>query len=632
MSDTIVLQNERTVPVDAAPGYMGRILRVDLTAGTLVAQPLPDATRLRQLWGGQALGLSLLLDELALDARPLGPEAVVVMLAGALTGTGLTPGGTKLTAVFLSPSTGYTLGRAATSGFFPTALRSAGYDGLVVVGVSDRPVYLYLDDGRAELRDASAVWGMGTRATEDTLRAAVGHPDARVACIGPAGEHGVPAAMLVNDYNHSAAHGLGAVFGSKRLKAIVARGTGRPRVYDRARLIAAGQRWRDALAPRAYTVAQKHRPGYGASWGALTKHNWRSTPVTDEARGFDRARIVLRPCFQCPRMCPWDAHLQEGDHAGVVGHFNAGSEWLDTFYNLDIKGPDVLYLAERSNDLGIECSHFANAAGVAFEAWEKGLLSRDRTDGLELAWGDAGVVEQLLEACARREGWLGNLLADGAPALAAALGGDAADWVVHVKGGSPAQHEWRPLIGSMLAEVVASGGMKPQGGGSESPPPDLAETERWGPLEPRVPEGWAHAHFLGERVRQFAGLMGVCWFAMNEPAPDGLNSIVDAFAAATGWDVTLEDALEAGHRSILLQGIFASQRGWTIERDWTDVGARFLEPIPDGKYAGYTVAPHLEALVREYHGLVGRDPIGGRPLPETLRRLGMDEYLEWAAR
>ena len=120
---------------------------------------------------------------------------------------------------------------------------------------------------------------------------------------------------------------------------------------------------------------------YGAVWGAITRNNWRTTVITDEAHGFEQNRVTLRPCFQCPRLCPWDAEIGEGPHRGAIGHFNAGSEWMDTFYNLGLKGNDVLYLSERINDLAIECGHFANGAGLAFEAWEKGLLRADRTEG-----------------------------------------------------------------------------------------------------------------------------------------------------------------------------------------------------------------------------------------------------------
>ncbi len=183
-----------------------------------------------------------------------------------------------------------------------------------------------MGEDRLELRDASHVWGKGTRATEESLRSEAGHRDAKIGCIGPAGEHLVRAAMLVNDYNHSAAHGLRAVMGSKKLKAIVAWGTKRPQLFDKLALIDAGERWKVALTPRIYTVAKRKKSvGHGEDWGALTKYNWRSTLIADENKGFDQNRVTLRPCFQCPRLCPWDVEIGEGVHRGKVGHFNAGS-------------------------------------------------------------------------------------------------------------------------------------------------------------------------------------------------------------------------------------------------------------------------------------------------------------------
>jgi aldehyde:ferredoxin oxidoreductase len=607
---------------------MGKLLRIDLTSGSIVPVNLPEEPILRKLWGGQGLGTYILLNELAPDVDAYSPESKIVMMTGPVTGTGLTPGGTKMTAVYPSPATRRTLGRGATSGFWGVALKASGIDGLIITGQSDHPVYLYLDEGRAELRDARSVWGKGTRDTEDMLRRQVGRPDARVACIGPAGENLIRAAMLVNDYNHVAAHGLGAVMGSKKLKAIVARGTRRPPIADKEALIDAGLRWRGTL--RTFDKKARQGVGHGGAWGAITRHNWRATTIEDHARGFDQNRIVPRPCFQCQRMCPWDAELH-GEQEGRIVHFNAGSEWLDTFFNLDITGNDVLYLSERINDLGIECSHFANGAGLAFEAFEKGLLKPSQIGGMELKWGDTATVDRLLDMCARREGWLGNLLADGPKELADALGGEAAQWVVHTKGGTPAQHEWRPLLGNMLRELVASGGMKPQGGGSGSVPPDLAYREHWGPLSPTEPDGWAWSHILSEQYRQSSGLMGACWFAMNQMVPDGYKSMVDALNATTGWDVTLDEALDVGHRSMILQSIFGTQRGWVASEDWTDVGPRFLEPIPDGKHQGFTIAKFMPDIIQEYYRLSGRDEMTGRPFKETLERLGLDEFAEWSA-
>jgi aldehyde:ferredoxin oxidoreductase len=612
-------------------GYMGKILRVDLTTGKLSNLNLPEEPLLRKYWGGQLLAEYLLLNELPLDIDPYDPRNVIVGMTGPVTGTGLTPGGTKMCFVYLSPVTRRTLGRGATSGYLGTAFKAAGYDGVIVSGAAASPKYLYIGEDTVELRDASHVWGKGIRDTENLLRKESGHLDARVGCIGPAGENLVRAAMLVNDRNHTAAHGLGAVMGSKKLKAFVAWGTKRPRIHEKQRLIEAGVRWAKALAPRKTTVKKRLTSvGHGEDWGAITKLNWRSTIITDEAKGLEQNRVTLRPCFQCPRMCPWDVEIGEGRHKGKIGHFNAGSEWMDTFYNLGFKGNDVLYLSERINDLGIECSHYACGAGLAFEAWEKGVLGPERTDGLKLEWGNLEAAETLLERCARRETWLGNILADGPKELADVLGGEAKHWVVHTKGGTPAQHEWRPLLSQMLRELVASGGMKPQGAGGTEPPADLRYREKWGPLDPNQPDGWPNSHLITEQIRQACGVMGACWFALNDKPPDGVQSMLDALNATTGWDVTTDELVDVGHRAIILQSLFGTQRGWVAEDDWQDVGPRFLEPIPDGKYKGFTIAKWLPGLVYEYYRISGRHEKTGRPYRDTLLRLGLDEFKDWS--
>jgi aldehyde:ferredoxin oxidoreductase len=612
-------------------GYMGKILRVDLTTGKLSNLNLPEEPLLRKYWGGQLLAEYVLLNELPLDIDPYDPRNVIVGMTGPVTGTGFTPGGTKMCFVYLSPATRRTLGRGATSGYLGTAFKAAGYDGVIVSGAAASPKYLYIGEDTVELRDASHVWGKGIRDTENLLRKESGHLDARVGCIGPAGENLVRAAMLVNDRNHTAAHGLGAVMGSKKLKAFVAWGTKRPRIHEKQRLIEAGVRWAKALAPRKTTVKKRLTSvGHGEDWGAITKLNWRSTIITDEAKGLEQNRVTLRPCFQCPRMCPWDVEIGEGRHKGKIGHFNAGSEWMDTFYNLGFKGNDVLYLSERINDLGIECSHYACGAGLAFEAWEKGVLGPERTDGLKLEWGNLEAAETLLERCARRETWLGNILADGPKELADVLGGEAKHWVVHTKGGTPAQHEWRPLLSQMLRELVASGGMKPQGAGGTEPPADLRYREKWGPLDPNQPDGWPNSHLITEQIRQACGVMGACWFALNDKPPDGVQSMLDALNATTGWDVTTDELVDVGHRAIILQSLFGTQRGWVAEDDWQDVGPRFLEPIPDGKYKGFTIAKWLPGLVYEYYRISGRHEKTGRPYRDTLLRLGLDEFKDWS--
>src|SRR5919106_695509 len=208
--------DKRTTPLPG--GYMGKILRVDLATGSMRDENLPEAPLLRKFIGGQALASYILLKELPLDAKPFGPENVVVMMTGPLTGNGFTPGGTKMTAVYLSPLTGNTLGRGATSGYWGTYPKAAGYDGIILNGAAPKPVYLYIHEGKPELRDAAHVWGLGTRDSEDRLRKLVANRDARVLCIGPAGENLNRAAMLANDYNHFAAHSGGGGFGAAKPK------------------------------------------------------------------------------------------------------------------------------------------------------------------------------------------------------------------------------------------------------------------------------------------------------------------------------------------------------------------------------------------------------------------------------
>lgn len=609
-------------------GYMGKILRVDLTSGSMQDENLPEEPVLRQFIGGQALATYILLKELPLNAKPYGPENKVVMMTGPITGTGFTPGGTKITAVYLSPLTNYSLGRGASSGYWAPYLKSAGYDGIIIEGAASQPAYLFINDGKAELRDAGRAWGKGARETEDVLRAEVGIKDARVMSIGPAGENLVRGAMLCNDYNHNAAHSGGAVFGSKKLKGVVVCGTARPPLHDKAALIEAGLRWRKTL--QVYKPDDRKTVGHAGHLEALPNLNFRSTLIADHNRGFDQNRIVQRPCFQCARLCPWTVEIGEGDFKGAIGHFNAGAEWMDTFWNLGVKGNATLYLAERINDLGIECSHFSFGAGVMFEAWEKGLLGPQDTDGLRLEWGNVEVVDKLLDMAAHRTGKWGNLLAEGPVEVAEAIGGDAPKWIVHTKKGTPAMHDWRPHFGQMLRELVASGGMKPQGGGTVNPPPDLKYREKWGPLDRDDPTGWPWSQVLSEQYRQFCGLTGGCWFAQMHVKPDGLNSIVDSFNATTGWNFNLDEALMAGHRSMILQSIFGTQRGWIAEHDWQNVGPRFLEPVPDGKYKGFTIAKWLPAMVYEYHRLAGRHEKTGRPYMDTLRKLGLEEFKEWS--
>ena len=415
--------SHRTTPLPG--GYMGKILRVDLTTGTLKDENLPEEPILKKFIGGQALAFIYFNERVAARRHAVRSGEHRRDHDRTADRQRLHSRRHENDRGLLEPADEYDTRPRRDQRLLGNLSQSRRLRRNYSNGASPKPVYLYIKDGKAELRDAAQVWGAGTRDTEDRLREIVGNRDARVLCIGPAGENMNRAAMLANDYNHFAAHSGGAVLGSKKLKAIVVSGTLRPSYRDKAKLADAGLRWRNVLQQHD-VKKKKTKYGHGDAWGALNNLNWRSTDIQPaHIKGFDQNEVVLRPCFQCARMCPWDAKLGEGEFKGTVVHFNAGGEWLDTFFNLGIKGNAVLYLAEKINNLGIECSHFSCGAGVAFEAWEKGLLGPDRTNGLKLEWGNVEAVDKLLDMAARREGWLGNLLAEGPKQLAEALGGDA---------------------------------------------------------------------------------------------------------------------------------------------------------------------------------------------------------------
>ena len=271
------------------------------------------------------------------------------MMTGPLTGNGFTPGGTKMTAVYLSPLTHTTLGRGATSGYWATYLKAAGYDGIILTGASPRPVYLYIDEGKAELRDAANFWGLGTRATEDRLREAVGHREAKVLCIGPAGEN-------MNRRRHArqrlqslrCSQWRREFWDRRSSKPSSCTGTKRPSFRDKTKLVDAGWRWRQTLQQHD-VKKKKTKYGHGEAWGALNNLNWRSTELSPaHIQGFDQNDVVSTALLSVPGSAPWDARLGEGEFKGTRRSLQRRRRVARHFFNLGIKGNRrVAILAEQ---------------------------------------------------------------------------------------------------------------------------------------------------------------------------------------------------------------------------------------------------------------------------------------------
>ena len=621
---------KRTEPLPG--GYMGKILRVNLTEGKVTDENLPDEHILRKYPGGQALAQLILIHELPSGVTCYSPGNCLVFMTGPVMGTRGTPGSNAYTVTTFSNITyfgnnglGTVVSNSAT-GYWGSYLKFAGYDGIVVSGASEKPVYLWINDGQAQIRDASRIWGKDTHETIELIKQELSQPQAKVAAIGPAGENLVSAAMILNDHNHTAAHGSGAVMGSKKLKAIAVYGKRRVPVKDEARLKDAANRWRSKVSIFEYPKSRLWT-GLGTILKTLVNRNFQSTLLPQANYDFDKQEFIPRTCYGCPSQCPYDVKLTTGRYAGTLVSMNGGTEHLEgAAYTFGITGPDVFYLVDVINRMGIEASHFGCAAGLAFEAYEKGLITSRDTDGLELKWGDTNVVEEVIRRTARREGWLGNAIADGVKATAEKIGGEARRLAANIKGGAPAMHDWRPYAGTMLGQIISSGGVKPQFAAWDFwyCAPELgypAVSDRASPV------GKGKEILVQGSNHIFCGVIGACWFGQPIGKKGIVRDMLDTLTAVTGWqDLKTEDALTLGERAWQLEHILHIRYGWTPADDLSNLGNRLLEPLPDGPFQGFTIAKFLPELVYDFYRECGWNISTGRPTLATLKRLGMEEF------
>lgn len=610
-------------------GYMGKILNVDLTTGKITDTDLPHEDVLRKYIGGFGLGIRMLYDMLPPGYSPLDPENPMILLNGPLTGLRL-PAANNLTLTTKNADTEFTAGRSHTHGFLGPKLKFAGYDGLIVTGASEKPVYLWVRDGKAEIRDASKLWGKDTHETEDLVKKEVKESGASVAAIGPAGENLCAGALIANDRNHSFSHsGVGTVMGSKKLKAIAifARERAIP-VESKEKLGDIDKRWKGLLdsewsikrvlgkggiARNDYELIQKTL--------GVSGYNWQKQ-IPEFGKGMSQHKITSRPCWSCPIGCAYDVEIVSGPHKGYVATLSGGGEAPESVAGLlGITEPGtIFYLTDLYDRLGIEASTGGCTLAMTFEAYEKGLLTRDDTDGLALKWGDAEVAEKLIRKYASREGF-GNLLALGLRRAAEMIGGEAPNFTIHVKGGGIPLHDWRPVWGKLLGVITSScSGQAAHGADSSRAEPDAGYPERT-PGQTRT--GKAMEVLRTGPHKWYQDSIGVCWFATV--SIEGMAGLVaEAISAVTGWDYSREELLKAGERIGHLERAFNIRHGLTPEDDY-DAPQRMLEAPTDGPGKGRALGPYLRGMINEYYALMGWDERTGKPLKNVLERYGLED-------
>lgn len=650
-------------------GFFGRILLVDLSRGTAEEEPLPP-TIYRETLGGYGLGVRVLYDRMPPGADPLSAENILGVVPGLLTGTGV-PFSGRFMVVGKSPLTGG-WGDANCGGHFGPVLRATGFDGLFVTGISPQPVYLLLDGGRAELRDAGHLWGLDTVETERRVKEEAGR-GTQVVSIGPAGEAVALIAAIITDGGRAAARsGLGAVMGAKRLKAIAVRGAGRVPVRDEQALSRLSRQYlqlfkgKPSPLPRllfrlsrvfapllrrlrikpsggpASAIVHVYREygtcsgtAFATEIGDAPVQNWRGVgardfPLARSARISDDAviqhQVKRYHCRHCPVGCGGIVRLG-GERTTVEEGHKPEYETLAAFGPLVLN--DDLASIVRINNMcdryGLDTISTGAAVAFALECAERGLIGREEAGGLDLSWGNAEAIVELVRRIARREG-IGDLLADGVKRAAQRIGGEAEACAMHVGGQELPMHDARyePLMGlAYLVDPTPARHTTANGGIYEVEwLREIFAAESLTPPGRYEYEGKGALFALLNRTIQVVNCAGLCMFSLlmgRPPVREWIN-------AATGWGLSQKELLRIGHRVQVLRHAFNLREG--IRPGDLSLPPRVSgrPPLEEGPLKGVTL--DVEAMARDYFRAMGWDEATGIPASQVLESLGLSGVAE----
>jgi aldehyde:ferredoxin oxidoreductase len=613
-------------------GYRGRFLRVDLSAGRLNEVSFDEAT-LREYIGGTGLGVKLLYEEVPPGVDWKDPENRLIIASGPLGGTSVKGSGT-ISLVTKGAMTGGATSSQA-NGFLGAYLRHSGFDGIILQGASPKLVYLYLHDGGAELRDASHLAGRDTWETEDLIKKELGRSEHQMSVfgIGPAGENLVRFAAVVGDRGHVAPHnGTGAVMGSKRLKAIaVARSRGRVEVKDGSRLRDAAERMfqtikDDPAWSRVYEWGMLRGVVEGEASGTLLVKNYSTNlwGVGEEVLNrFTGPHIRSRfqpkphPCWACSMHHCHLLTIPDGPYKGYVGE-EPEAEGLAAWGPL-IGQEDVAAMIVLNNEvdrLGMDTNEAGWVVSLVMELYEKGILTKKDTGGLEMNWGNAESARAMLYRIARREG-LGDVLADGAMRASRRLGKEALDMAIYtLKGNSPRSHDHRARWIEMFDTMVSNTGTL------ECDVAVRADQLGIDPIRDNFsPQEVSSFIARSKGSFQFLDSLGICKFP-NRTVPPLLIEMLDA---ATGWDFTWEEAMRMGRKVVNIMRAFNLRHG--IAPEVEAPSPRYSSTPADGAAQGKSITPVLGEMMDNYYALMGWDRSSGRPLQDTLKALGLEHII-----
>lgn len=592
-------------------GYMGRLLWVDLTERRMWDEP-PSGEWARRFVGGSGLAARILYEMVDGHTDPLGPESPLVLMTGPLVGTPM-PSAGRLSVCALSPLTGI-WGESNTGGFVGPELRFAGYDGVVITGRADRPVWLSIVEGRAELYDAADLWGLDGYETQERVRAALNEPKARVLCIGPAGERGVKFAAVMNDHGRAAGRtGMGAVMGAKNLKAVALRGTAKVPVADPDGLKAVVREINanvdEDMAAMALRLAGT--AGYvdmALMYGDLPiryyqQGEWEPAGNLSGVLLANRYLTRSTACYRCPIACGRETRAPSYGLERVDGPEYETLGALGSLLMIDDLEA-VIYAGHQCNLYGLDTISTGCTIGLACEMFERGILTPADTGGLEIRYGDADTIHRLIEMTARREGF-GDLLAEGSAALADRFGVPELAAVVNRL--EVPMHDPRAFVGMAVTYALSPRGACHMQGDmygvdtGQGPSVELGiipgdrfdDSEEKGRIAARQ-QAW----------RNLYNSMILCQF--QNP---GVERVLRALNAVTGWGLEPEDLLRLGKGIVTLKRRLNLRRGLTREND--RLPHLLMRPLTEGGTEG--TVPDLDRLLAGAYAEFGWDPRTGAP-------------------
>jgi aldehyde:ferredoxin oxidoreductase len=617
-----------------------RLLDIDLTARKAEFSPIPDKW-VQEYLGGRGLNSRILFERVRKGTDPYGPENVIVVGAGLLTGTAI-PASSRFTVSAKSPLTGG-LGDANSGGFFGPEMKFAGISNIVIRGIAQEPVYLFIDDDRVEFRDARHIWGKNVRESDAVIKKELGTDEVQILLIGPAGENLSPIASIMNNLSRAAARGgVAAVMGGKKLKAIAIRGRQGTKVKNRERMLSLLREIREALLgdPWFHMFSKAGTTGLTENYnglGVMPIRNFQegylssieSLAAQEFMKNFAKKR---KGCFNCPIQCSHYYHAG-GDFQEEGLEYESIAALGPRLGNYDFR--TILQANVLCNRLGLDTIGAGDAIGFLMECYQRGLVKRSEADGLDLSWGNSDSILMLIRKMATRQG-IGNLLAEGAAKAAKKIGPEAEKLAMHVKGQAIIAADPRGLKAWGLGYAVSSRGachLRALPIAEYSVTPEVAK-KLWGnenAADRFATKGKGKLVKWYEDVRVLSDALGLCRFITRTTFlfPEQLAKLLPY---VTDLDLTGEGLFQIGERINNLERLFNVREGFSRKDD--TLPDRFIkEPLPDGPSKGSTV--DLDSMLDEYYEARGWDVRTGYPQEKKLISLGLtkemgflDLYLE----